>query len=1463
MKKNKRWHFGLIFTVLAITLYNILPTLFYYCKPLHQPIDKKLGIEIQSQISKRIEDLQKDSIEWVKAYTKELSIKHRAINSRDDLIEVHFNTEEDAETFCRFFYKASSTISFAPAQLSILGAKPEEPKTIVLAQKLGISKKLSESLSFHEVKNNEQIAPDFIQYQMKKIQHVIEILTKSEKAEFLKKSLELKEESDKFAFLSPISDEVIKIQNALGQIPSALKRTLASFTQGSFENKLTAVKQATEGLEAFREKLKFEKTKILDEEKKLKEENKELSIAKSQQLELLKTKEENLLKSIVFFKKNQQTLASGKKEAQIATIESIIKQLAPSSNEQLTQTVSLQGLSPVIENISYDWNEGKFTFHPYSDLTKASEGNAFSDIDHFIMDEMAKISHKLNREVLPNAKNFVMQFNHINEPSAQINLNFNKIAEICLQQAKDRIESFWHPATQGIKDLSNSLLFISGLDEKDLNPTSLYIVMKNTLKSIKELSQSESKEDSEIYFQDIGDLQNLLYSMGFQPSHFSLNNEKITHDDFVFEAKNYYSSAIEATRENFVVSIDKRCAELQLSNLKQRLYTLNKIETAIHNELLQWKNDYFSAINHPHKESQPLIPRPAKNTHVSNLLLSIKKYFRGDERKVLKWGLDLSGGKSVEIAFVDHENTPVKAEKDIKLAINELYSRVNKLGVSEVSIRHEGDHVTVDFPGSQELSAKELIQASSMTFNVFNEKFSVYNPSIGENVNRFLQEVWNQSIMLNAKDSEQINAIARDLLYGDSQSSINAKPRTEAARVLLQNGLNLEKLSVLNGNVEATHSKIFPVKVDSRQQKASLAHPLVIVFAASALDGSSLSNIQSGFDPKEGNFLNFEVKKHAIQKDGSVINPQENLASWTEKYSKDAIKGSLLETFSNGHGHRMAVILNNVVVSAPTLNAAIKEGGRISGQFSQNDIHKLEADLKAGSLTFNPKILSEKNVSPDLGDMERFYGIIATAIALVLVVVTMTVYYRFAGFVASIAVILNLLIIWAILQNIQATITLAGLAGIVLTVGMAVDANVLVFERIKEELKIHNKLKAALESGYDKAFTAIIDSNLTTILAALVLLNFDSGPVKGFALTLIIGVITSMFTALFMTRFFFRFWVEKTHKKELKMMNWIKGSKINFLTWFKPAVSCVIAIILLGSYFSFGQKQSLLGMDFTGGYAINVPVTINQEKEYKQSVESALTRAGFSKQDFSVRELYPKNLLRIFLSKNIDSNAFLFPASSSKIASLEKILKEQGVSLSADSENEMQNSWTQVSGQMSDTMRNQALMGMFIALIGILLYISFRFEWKFAFASTIGLGVDLVLTLGLIAILNKLGVPLQIDLNTVAALLTIIGYSLNDTIIVFDRIREELTLNPHLAFKDLINRALNTTLSRTLLTSGTTLLVLVSLVVLGGPSIFSFSFVMALGVIIGTLSTFSIATPLLIYFEKKDRKEKMIISRIS
>ncbi len=1014
------------------------------------------------------------------------------------------------------------------------------------------------------------------------------------------------------------------------------------------------------------------------------------------------------------------------------------------------------------------------------------------------------------------------------------------------------------------KDKSLSLLVLDPLANdpmtEGLNKSSLYVIARGARKLV-DVATNQSQELQEIWKQDIESLRRMLEVRGFvgYPGDVA-GMPKGFEQDIVFENPSFASYLIAATRENFEILGTKRLAMLPFSTVGERIARENAIDDQIQDDLLKSKEEWQASSVSVDPLQRLTVPEPAKSPFWENLKLTMKKYVRGDERRVLKWGLDLSGGKAVRVGLVDHSGKPVTDPEDLKQAVNELYSRINRLGVSEQTIRVEDAHILVEFPGSQHLSAEELIQASAMTFHIINEKFSYYNPETRDAVDAFLQDVWNEAVVTQRTDIDSLQDIAWRRLGGDLPEGDASAPRGSVAELLYREGLRIAPAgSPISSALDDTFSSIGKLRGSERREWGGAPTPLVIMFHNYALEGASLSDVHVGYDPNKGNMLGFSIKSR-YDSDLRSGNPQDELYAWSSKFSEESIAGTPLEKYSDGTGWRMAVVLNGEIVSAPSLSGSLKDNGSITGRFSQREINKLAADLKAGSLTFTPKILSETNISPELGKEERSAGLGAAVIALAAVVVTMVAYYRFAGIVASCAVLFNLLILWGVLQNIDAALTLPGIAGIVLTIGMAVDANVLVFERIKEEFKNSGRIGAAIHAGYNKAYSAIVDSNLTTIIAALVLTQFDSGPIKGFAITLIIGVASSMFTALFVTRAFFNWWLQRGGKT-LTMSSLFGGTSYPFLSKSRLCIGLSVLLIAIGGLFFVQQRQTLFGMDFTGGYSLIVEAQSSQRGTPRVAAKEALEAAGAASNEIDVRELSRPTQLRIQLGKGMDEpgrpfyNFSHLREDNPRLEWVLNALKKGGVELRASTPEMLEESWSEVSGQFSQGMQRSAIYAIVIALAAILVYITIRFEWKYALASVIGLVHDLLLTLALLAIFHAFGFPVEIDLVVVGALMTIIGYSLNNTIIIFDRVREDLKLLRKSSLYDVITHALNETLSRTILTSGTTLLVLLALLLLGGSALFGFSLVMALGVFFGTLSSLFVAPYILYQLAMREEPE--------
>ena len=536
--------------------------------------------------------------------------------------------------------------------------------------------------------------------------------------------------------------------------------------------------------------------------------------------------------------------------------------------------------------------------------------------------------------------------------------------------------------------------------------------------------------------------------------------------------------------------------------------------------------------------------------------------------------------------------------------------------------------------------------------------------------------------------------------------------------------------------------------------------------------------------------------------------------------------------------HRqLAVVLDGKLYTAPTIQSPIKAGsGEITGQFSDEEVNNIANALQSGSFPFMIRVDSVYDVDPTLGADNVASGVSAGIYAMLAVVVFMVGYYLLAGVVAVIALALNVVLVLGALAAFDATLTLPGIAGIILTIGMAVDANVLIFERIREELAKGKNLESAVESGYGRALSAVLDANLTTLFTGIILYAAGSGAVKGFAVTLSIGIITSLFTALFVTRLIFDYLLRLGLRK-LPMMQLLKNPHFDFLGMRKVSFA-LSGLLIVGSLVLMAVKGSdMFGVDLVGG---TVVVYDYKEQVPQQKIADALSKAGFPK----ARIAYKVNSAGADSRKleiMVRDAAGLDKGNQTPGARIQQALNRAfpTLKLSGGQENT-------VGGLIGAKFSQSAIIALIASMIGMIIYISLRYEFAYAMAGIIALVHDVVIGVGIFLLLGQ-----QVTLTGIAAILTIIGYSINDTIVVFDRIREDLHAKDGSTYFAIINRSINQTLNRTLLTSITTLLVVVMLLIFGGMAIQDFVLLMLLGVIIGTYSSVFIASPIVALWHRK------------
>jgi SecD/SecF fusion protein len=536
-------------------------------------------------------------------------------------------------------------------------------------------------------------------------------------------------------------------------------------------------------------------------------------------------------------------------------------------------------------------------------------------------------------------------------------------------------------------------------------------------------------------------------------------------------------------------------------------------------------------------------------------------------------------------------------------------------------------------------------------------------------------------------------------------------------------------------------------------------------------------------------------------------------------------------------GERMAIILDGEVISAPRINGAILGGnGQITGSFTDKEAFELATSLE-NPLAAPLEVKEERGVDPSLGADAIASGKMATLLGVGGVAVFMIVYYLTAGLVANVALILNILIMLGVMCSLDVTFTLPGIAGIVLTIGMAVDANVLIYERMREELAAGKSVRGAVSSGYDKAFGTIFDSNLTTLISSVLLIIMGTGPIKGFGTALTIGLCVSMFTSLVVTRLIFDFLLAKDLLKSLPMLHIIKGTNIRFLNFAKPAFIASWLLIVVGiGYGVFVRGNNMLGIEFAGGDELQLRFSQRVETE---KVRETLSKGGIGETRIQYQPEGAGSTKRDYLSITAAKDAGL---------KAEEVLKK------AFPESKFERvRMDSVGATIGKEIQKSGVIASVLSLFGILVYVAFRYEFSFAVAAVVAVAHDVFMTIGWYCLTGTVGEGRQFNATFVAALLTIIGFSINDTIVIFDRIREDLKMGVAGSFNEIIDRALNQTLSRTIITSGTVFLATISLYVFGGGAINDFAFTFLVGIITGTYSSIYIASALVVWWHKGKR----------
>jgi SecD/SecF fusion protein len=557
---------------------------------------------------------------------------------------------------------------------------------------------------------------------------------------------------------------------------------------------------------------------------------------------------------------------------------------------------------------------------------------------------------------------------------------------------------------------------------------------------------------------------------------------------------------------------------------------------------------------------------------------------------------------------------------------------------------------------------------------------------------------------------------------------------------------------------------------------------------------------------------------------------------------------------------RIAIVLDGYVYSAPNVIGEIPNGSsQITGSFTIEESKDLANILKAGKLPAPTRIVEEAVIGPTLGKEAQSQGVISIVAGLAIVVLFMIAYYAKGGFVANIALVFNIFFILGILAQLNAALTLPGIAGIVLTIGMSIDANVLIFERIREELRGGSTLLNAISTGYSKAYSSIIDANVTTFLIGVIMYVLGQGPIKGFATTLMIGIASSFFSSVFITRVVVT-WMTKNGDKSKISFNtfWSKNLlvnlKIDFMSKRRFAYIFSMIFIVSGMVLIVTQGGLNLGVDFKGGRTYVVAF----EKPVPASELKTAIQPDFENTGTEVKWYGSSNVVKITTSYLVDDES-AEADSLVESAMIKSVSGFTGFSLVADAESMSDESFmiagsSKVGATIADDIKTASMESVIFSLIVIFLYILIRFrKWQFGLGAVVALFHDTLFVLAAFAIVRLFGKTFEIDQVFIAAMLTIIGYSINDTVVVFDRIRENMQLKPGTPLYKVFNEAISKTVSRTLITSVTTMIVVSVLLIFGGEVLRGFSFALLIGILVGTYSSIFIATPVVLDLSKKEK----------
>lgn len=833
---------------------------------------------------------------------------------------------------------------------------------------------------------------------------------------------------------------------------------------------------------------------------------------------------------------------------------------------------------------------------------------------------------------------------------------------------------------------------------------------------------------------------------------------------------------------------------------------------------------------------------------------------------------DIFGTKALsdEVSF-DMENSSVKPiinrkiDESVTSAFEVLRERIDKFGVTQPNIQRLGDsgRILIELPGAKDISRiQNLLQSTAQLefwdvyrANEFSDYLVTADAIVSENIKSETEK--SEDTQVEAEEQEETETDDLESLLSSEDEEIEDFSKSNPLLSLVQTV----------GQPQGPIIAYFAIK-DTAKVNSYLAMPQV---KSQLPAGKKYAKFVWGKPAKDSEIIELYALKgnrnNEPQLSGAVVTDAQQTYDQVGRLAvsmqMDGRGSKIWEDMTgkaSSQGSQIAIVLDNIVYSAPGVSSGPITGGRseISGDYSIEEAQDLANVLRAGKLPASANIVQSEIVGPSLGQEAIDSGVLSFGIALIFVLLYMIFYYGKAGLYADIALVVNILFIFGVLSGLGAVLTLPGIAGIVLTIGMSVDANVLIFERIREELAKGKTQAEAISDGFKNALSSILDANITTGLTGLILLTFGTGPIKGFATTLLIGIVTSLFCAIFLTRLFIAGGGKKGKSLPFSTSitkNWFLNIDIDFLKKRKVAyiISALAILISIGSLATKGLNQ---GVDFVGGrsYTVRFEQPVNPTEIQTKLVQDLLS--------VEAKTYGSSSQLKITTNYKIEEEGTVIDDEIQAILfnNLKEylpggmILKSFKVGESGNDEKEFGiMSSIKVGPTIADDIKTASYYAIIGSLIVVFLYILLRFRrWQFSLGAVAAVIHDVIIVLGLFSLLsNVLPFSLEIDQAFIAAILTVIGYSLNDTVVVFDRIREYFNEHPTWKMHKLINLAVSSTISRTINTSLTTLVVLTAIFIFGGDSIRGFMFALIIGVVVGTYSSVFIATPIMFDSVKK------------